>query len=102
MTTDVIFRRWPDGSVVALFPGESWDYAGYFCASFEHVGQHGGADYQRVIARTKPASAHEYARLRRELEAEPYNYHLRVLQRATAAHRRQRHNRLDASEGRAR
>lgn len=89
-TTDVVFRRWPDGSVIALFPGESWDCSGRFCASFEHVGQHGGADYAGCIARSKPASAAEYAALKRELEGEPYGYRLRVLKRASAKHRRAR------------
>ncbi len=53
--TLVVFRRWPksDGkTVLALFPEveHRWPY----CSSYEHVGQHGGADYRSCIARTNP------------------------------------------------
>ena len=53
----VVFRKWHthgygDG-VIALFP----DWIVSFCGnvnSFEHVGQHGGADYAAIIRQTRP------------------------------------------------
>jgi hypothetical protein len=82
--TIVVFRKWyrtSDGSgIIALFPAEDW--GGGLCSSFEHIGQHGGADYAGVIARTKAASPDEYADLKRELESSPYRYVLDVRKRA--------------------
>lgn len=40
--TKVIFRKFRDGSVIALFPNIPWDNNGNI-ASYMHVGQHGGA-----------------------------------------------------------
>jgi hypothetical protein len=36
--------------------------------SYEHVGQHSGAQYAGVIGMTSPASPQAYAALKRELE----------------------------------
>lgn len=70
-TTDktiVIFRRWRDcGSVIALFPELPTDRNGHFCDAYEHVGQHGGADYFGVMQATTPVSIKEAASLKREL-----------------------------------
>jgi len=83
-TTVVVFRKWRDKSVIgdgviALFP-EIDDGRG-MCSSFEHVGQHGAADYDGVISRTRAADPAEYAALKAELEAAPYNYKLDVRKR---------------------
>lgn len=79
----VIFRKWhrkADGNgVIALFPEIS--HHDRMCSSYEHVGQHGAADYQCVIARTVPAKMSEYASLYCELTGEPYNYVLNVRKR---------------------
>ena len=41
--TLVIFRKWKsDGSIIAIFPCVPWASA-YDCASYMHIGQHGGA-----------------------------------------------------------
>lgn len=78
--TVVVFRKWRDtGEVIALFP--QIDGGRGLCSSFEHVGQHGGADYDGVISRTDPATEDEYADLKKELESEPYNYKLIVRKR---------------------
>ena len=84
--TPVIFRRWPDGSIIALFPTIPDDYAGRFCSSYARIGSHSGADYQGVISRTTPTSAKEHEALKQELEGYPYEYRLRVYQRRTSEH----------------
>ena len=38
----VIFRKFKDGEIIALFPGLKWNNAGDIC-SYMHIGQHGGA-----------------------------------------------------------
>jgi len=71
--TVVIFRKWPDGEILALFPGEPSDVVGRLCTSYQHIGQHSGADYAGCMARTKRATAAEYAPLLKELRQIGYD-----------------------------
>lgn len=74
--TVVVFRVWrKEGTVIALFPGI--DEGNGHCSSYEHVGQHGGADYRLVIARTRPATPNEYQDLLKELRRIGYNVLIR-------------------------
>ena len=76
--TKVVFRVWKGqhgSGVIALFP-EIDEGSGY-CSSYEHVGQHSGADYSRVISSTRPASPVEYEALRQELESIGYGLEIR-------------------------
>jgi hypothetical protein len=78
----VIFRRWRDtGDVIALFPELPSDINGHYCDSYEHVGQHGGADYFGVIRQTVPAAPGECADLSVELKR--IGYRLKPLMRAS-------------------
>jgi hypothetical protein len=77
----VIFRKWANGDVIALFP--ELPHNDQFCTSYMHIGQHGGASYSGVIDQTTPATPEEYASLKRELENDPYNYKLIVRRRYT-------------------
>jgi len=67
----VIFRKWNEGwGVVALFPDISagTDCRGFpLVTSYEHIGQHGGADLERVMHHTTEATPAEYAELKAEL-----------------------------------
>jgi hypothetical protein len=82
-TTIAVFRKWKAKSegqaVIALFPCE--DAGNGFCESFEHFGQHSGANYDLVMSRTRAATPDEYAALKRELESAPYFYKLVVRKR---------------------
>ena len=75
----VVFRRFPDGDIIALFPFlpaeclNAWP-----CQSYMRVGQHGPAD-PRIVYDTRPARPHEYAALKAELER--IGYHMAVRQR---------------------
>lgn len=87
MTSDtaiVIFRIWRRGltgqGVIALFPLEPGDSQGLYCLCYEHVGQHGAADYQYILSVTDAATPAEYADLLAELRA--IGYDLVVRQRA--------------------
>jgi len=80
--TDVVFRRWKDnGDVIALFPEIPSDYDGYFCRSYEHVGQHGGADFYGVVSATAPVAPQDYERLAKELTV--IGYQVRTVKRAS-------------------
>ena len=73
-TTLVVFRRWRDSSnIIALFPEIPTDLNGRHCEAYEHVGQHGGADYHGVVRATRPATMEEAAPLAEELRRVGYN-----------------------------
>ena len=71
--TIVIFRKWSNGSIIALLPEIPADTEGKLCQSYEHIGQHGGADYRGVIGRIKAAKPDEFAELLQELEMIGYD-----------------------------
>ena len=50
----VVFRRWKakPHTLIALFPTLPATHDGRYCMSYEHVGQHGGADYRGVLRRS--------------------------------------------------
>lgn len=79
MKTIVVFRKFKEGDVLALFPQE--EYGGGLCMSYQAVGQHGGADYAHCIGITKPAKEAEYEPLLRELKA--IGYELKIVKRKT-------------------
>lgn len=90
MGTDVVvFRRWKDGfGIIALFPEIPADLDGRYCESYEHIGQHGAADYHGVVMATMPVVPREYADLAEELRQIGYN--LRRVKRATSEHHERR------------
>lgn len=73
--TSVVFRKYPDGDIIALFP--EVDEGNYKISSYMHVGQHGAADYEGVVESTKLATPEEYADLKRELEY-VYGYNFKI------------------------
>ena len=77
MKTQVMFRLWR-GDVIALFPYEIADMKGN-CLSYQHVGQHGAADYQEIISESIPAIPAEYVGLQAELDNS--GYHLEIIKR---------------------
>ena len=86
-TTKVVFRRYPEGDIIALFPDEPGTRDPATCMSYQTLGQHGAADYAGVIMETKPATAAEHAALTRELLA--IGYTLRIAPRAMGRKRAQ-------------
>jgi len=89
-TTLVVFRRWrATDDVIALFPAEPSDINGWYCLSYEHVGQHSGADYFGVVQATRPATEEEAAPLAEELTR--IGYKLNTIKRASqSVHERRR------------
>jgi predicted DNA-binding WGR domain protein len=74
MGTAVIYRTYPDGDVVALFPETPASVTDpHLINCYAHIGQHGQADYTLVVRDTRPATDEEADRLRRELEAVGYD-----------------------------
>jgi len=83
---EVVFRVWPKsegGDVIALFP---YDHAhDYYCTGYQHIGQHGAADFHGVVSRTRLAKPAEYVALKSELES--IGYCLKIIKRVN--HERQ-------------
>lgn len=77
--TEVIFRKFPEGDVIALFPYEISNWKGDIM-SYQHVGQHGDCDYNLIVSKTKLATPEEYADLKKELETH-YDYKFKVLKK---------------------
>ena len=76
-TTDIIFRvdttKEFRGTVFAVFPHEVCTHSG-LVTTYQHVGQHSGADYQRCIETSRPARCEaEYKELKAEMESLGYN-----------------------------
>lgn len=74
--TDVIFRKFKNGDIIALFPYEIENYHGD-CQSYMHIGQHSGANYWGCVAKSKPARLSEYTPLMQELVSIGYNLRVR-------------------------
>lgn len=72
--TDMVFRVDRSG-VFALFPHEVCHYTGHV-TSYQHVGQHGGANYGHCIQQSKKATPEEYKDLYEELESIGYNINI--------------------------
>lgn len=84
----VVFRRWKNGGLIALFPELPADPTGNYCDAYEAVGQHGGADYHGVIQQTKPCSLNEAADLASELRT--IGYRLKPMKRTSHVHHERR------------
>ena len=52
----VVFRRFKEGGVIALFPYIPWNESENTITSYMHAGQHGAADYKGIISGTLPAT----------------------------------------------
>jgi hypothetical protein len=76
--TVAVFRKWRayPHEVIALFP--EIEARSGFCESYEHVGQHGGAQYEIVNRLTVPATPDEYASLKSELESIGYRLDVKL------------------------
>lgn len=78
--TKVVFRKWRNGDVIALFPDDVNPYDSTVI-SYMHVGQHGAADYAYVVYKTHPAQPDEYRSLLSELRNIGYD-DLRIIRHA--------------------
>ena len=88
MKTLVIFRKYKESphDILALFPAEKGSNKPGSCMSYEHVGQHGSADYKYCIDITKPATPDEYKDLFNELR-DQIGYNMKVIKRYTPGRR---------------
>jgi hypothetical protein len=84
----VVFRKFTkfddiiktSDDIIALFPYEEETYQGLtgYCTCYQHVGQHGTADYQACINMSVAATPQEYGPLAKELESIGYELIIRL------------------------
>jgi hypothetical protein len=89
--TDVIFRKFKEGDIIAMFPAEPGTNDIGTCMSYQHIGQHGNCQTD-IISVTKLATDEERADLKAELESIGYN--LREMKKITKYHFRKRQEEL--------
>lgn len=75
MKTNVIFKKWEDGQIIALFPNDSFDLDGNI-TSYMHIGQHSGASPD-LLFELESASPEEYKDLKEELESIGYKLNIK-------------------------
>jgi hypothetical protein len=73
--TDVIFRKFKEGDIIALFPYEIESSRGNIL-SYMHNGQHSEAMYLHCVSISKLATETEYNDLKNELESIGYNLNI--------------------------
>jgi hypothetical protein len=74
--TKVIFRKFKNGEIIAIFPEIQADEYRSMCQSYMHVGQHGAATYA-ISFDIGLATPEEYADLKAELESIGYDLDIR-------------------------
>jgi len=67
LRTTVVFRKFRDGDVIALFP-EDGEFSSGRIMTYMHDGQHCSAPYPEIVQGTIPAMPEEYADLLEELK----------------------------------
>jgi hypothetical protein len=82
--TEVIFRRFKDGDVIALFPYDIATLDGEI-SSYQHIGQHSGADLG-LIKETKHAKLDEVDVKALFDELTSIGYNLKVMQKVNYNH----------------
>jgi hypothetical protein len=92
--TKVIFRRFHNGEVIALFPQLAGTMDAFTCLSYQTIGQHGSASVDLTHC-TRLAKADEYAELSAELRRLGYDLH--VARRFTSADLAERRTQITPS-----
>jgi hypothetical protein len=80
--TKVVFRKWSNGDIIAMFPEIPYGMLRRYCVSYEHVGQHGATSPDTLTLLTTKPRPEEYAELKAELER--IGYILEVRSRITS------------------
>lgn len=85
IATTVVFRRYlptghvavpngTDGGIIALFPFIPADDNPRHCSSYQHVGQHGAADYRHVVETTVAVLPEDEEKMELKVELENIGY----------------------------
>ena len=76
----VVFRKFNDGEIIALFPQFTNKY-NYKIDSYMHIGQHGEVDHHAILEQTKLATEEEYQALLNEIKSIYRDYDIKVMKK---------------------
>ena len=77
----VVFRKFDNDEVIALFPEIKFGCPHYEIMSYMHIGQHGEVDHHAVVEQTKLATEEEYQTLLNEIKNIYYDYDIKVMKK---------------------
>lgn len=77
----VVFRKFNNGEVIALFPQIRFGCPHYKIMSYMHIGQHGEVDHHAVIQQTKLANEEDYTSLLKEIKSIYHDYEIKVMKK---------------------
>ena len=77
----VVFRKFNDGEVIALFPDIKFGCPYYQIMSYMHIGQHGEVDHHAILEQTKLATEEEYQALLNEIKSIYRDYDIKVMKK---------------------
>ena len=77
----VVFRKFNDGEIIALFPQIKFGCPHYEIMSYMHIGQHGEVDHHAILEQTKLATEEEYQTLLNEIKNIYHDYDIKVMKK---------------------
>ena len=77
----VVFRKFNDGEIIALFPQIKFGCPHYEIMSYMHIGQHSEVDHHAVVEQTTLATEEEYQALLNEIKNIYYDYDIKVMKK---------------------
>lgn len=80
-TLDVVFRKFNNGEIIALFPQIKFGCPHYKIMSYMFIGHHEEVDHYAVVQQTKLATEEEYDSLLKEIQSIYHEYDIRVMKK---------------------
>jgi len=77
----VVFRKFEDGEIIALFPDIKFSYPNYTIMSYMHIGQHEEVDHHIITQQTKLATEEDYQSLLNEISNIYHEYDIKVMKK---------------------
>lgn len=77
----VVFRKFNNGEIIALFPDIKFGCPYYQIMSYMHIGQHGEVDHHAILEQTKLATEEEYQALLNEIKSIYRDYDIKVMKK---------------------
>lgn len=77
----VVFRKFNNGEIIALFPDIKFGCPHYEIMSYMHIGQHCEVDHHAVVEQTKLATEEEYQALLNEIKSIYHDYDIKVMKK---------------------
>lgn len=71
--TKVVFRQFPDGDIIAIFPYVAYNFDPTLCMSYQTVGQHGACDKALIQELSQVTDFEGLQSLKSELKSIGYN-----------------------------